>query len=151
MRTARQRVIEMEKRFVRRDGNAVWCHSTAVDLAPDDGVFSVAGKIRDKDLGETEYTDSVTVDNIAQQDKGEVIDQLTAMLPTVLVPAFLLAVLTLVFKPIVFAALLGRAGEEDARAREVDSRRGVLVACGGRFVDAHRQHLAAALPNLIDA
>jgi Kef-type K+ transport system membrane component KefB len=48
------------------------------------------------------------------------------MLPAVLIPACLLAVLTLVFKPIVFAALLRRAGEADARAGEVGMRLGQL-------------------------
>ncbi len=48
------------------------------------------------------------------------------MLPAVLVPACLLAVLTLVFKPLVFAALLRRAGEADARAGEVGMRLGQL-------------------------
>ena len=48
------------------------------------------------------------------------------MLPAVLVPACLLAALTLVFKPIIFAALLRRAGEADARAREVSMRLGQL-------------------------
>ena len=48
------------------------------------------------------------------------------MLPAVLVPACLLAVLTLVFKPIVFAALLRRAGEASERAGEVGMRLGQL-------------------------
>ena len=48
------------------------------------------------------------------------------MLPAVLVPACLLAVLALVFKPLVFAALLRRAGEADARAGEVGMRLGQL-------------------------
>jgi Kef-type K+ transport system membrane component KefB len=48
------------------------------------------------------------------------------MLSEVLFPACLLAALTLLFKPLVFAALLRRAGETAARAGEVGVRLGQL-------------------------
>jgi Kef-type K+ transport system membrane component KefB len=48
------------------------------------------------------------------------------VLPDVLVPACLLALLTLVFKPMIFGALLIRTGEEQARAKEVGVRLGQL-------------------------
>ncbi len=48
------------------------------------------------------------------------------MLPVVVFPACLLAALTLLFKPLVFAFLIRRSGETDALAREVGVRLGQL-------------------------
>ena len=49
-----------------------------------------------------------------------------SMLPLVMFPACLLAALTLLFKPLVFAFLFRRSGETDAGAREVGVRLGQL-------------------------
>ena len=49
-----------------------------------------------------------------------------SMLPLVMFPACLLAALTLLFKPLVFAFLFRRSGETDAAAREVGVRLGQL-------------------------